>query len=70
MPGFITCDITGICSMCGEIILFGNYHHIFGNGKGFTVILCNECHYQDGMKVKDHCLSIGRRIEYGTLCYY
>jgi len=70
-PGFLNADIGGLCSMCGEILLFGEYHHIFGNGNGFTTMLCNECHTTSNMQnINNHCLSIGRRIAWGALCYY
>jgi len=65
-------DISGICSMCGEPIFFGESHHILGRDiNDFTVFLCNECHITDGNKqIEYHCISIGRRIEWGALCYY
>lgn len=66
---FLNADLTGICAMCGEILLFGEFHHIFGEGVGLTVMLCEECHSR-GNTVNSHCLSIGRRIAWGALCYY
>jgi len=70
-PGFLNTDITGICAMCGEILLFGTYHHILGDQSNFVVMLCSECHLTDGnMQVNYHCSSIGRRIESGALCWY
>jgi len=64
-------EISGICSMCGEPIFFGESHHIFGRDLNeFTVFLCNECHITDGNKqLEYHCMSIGRRIEWGALTY-
>jgi len=68
---FINADLTGICAMCGEILLFGEFHHIFGEGIGLTVMLCIECHDRSNIRnINNHCISIGRRIEWGALCYY
>lgn len=69
--GFLSADITGICAICGEILIFGEIHHVFGNSRGFTLMLCCECHNGD-ISVSNldyHCLSIGQRIEWGALCY-
>jgi len=69
--GFLNTEISGICLMCGEILIFGTYHHILGDQSDFTVMLCNECHSTDGnTQVNYHCSSIGRRIEAGALCWY
>jgi len=69
-PGFLNADVNGICMMCGEILLFGTYHHILGDQSDFTAMLCNECHVTDGnTQVNYHCSSIGRRIEFGALCW-
>lgn len=66
----LNADISGICAMCGEILLFGEYHHILGDQSDFTVMLCSECHSTGSTYINYHCISIGRRIEWGALCYY
>lgn len=60
--------ISGICSLCGEIQIFPEYHHILGRKiSDLTLSLCHDCH--TSRRGKYHYISIGGRIEYGALVY-
>lgn len=59
-------QIFGICVICGNILIFPEYHHLLGRKESdFTVSMCIECHLS--VRGEQHYISIGRRIEWGYL---